>query len=445
MIPPPIVQSTYEPPRKAPAGSALIEKPKQLDDRQQELEADLQYLLDAQAEGFIRGLEGGSVEDRSSTGSTTPTVQSVKDSSTGRARKAVRRRPGLRSARKGIYNSMIALTNLKEEELQDIDTQITSHAKTLSQIETWEQKRRGLREASQHVDSGEETVRVQRLREEAETMQAEINRIEVHLEEMKTRQRKLLRQAAAADNAIQAKMASYTNSMRLLEEDIQKFLAISPGDAEYQPPPAEGKASVWQLPPKRRNLDLAKDYWAEQRQQRYSQRLDIEHEISALEEGAQLWRETVQEVNDFERSLRTEMAALPSSPTSQSAWEEPQSQSDSAEKLKELLGKMETVIESLHIKLQIVEERNWRLLVAAIGAELDALRRGKQILSGALNASAADEQPDATGDESMETTSNDEIKALDQSFATARNLENHASDGDDEEPPPELLFSQARE
>lgn len=425
----------------------FVEKPTEVEEKQQELEADLQFLLDAQAEGLIQGLEGGNVDDRSSTGSTTPTVHGTRSPVPRRMRPPRRRQPGLRSARKGIYSSIIALANLKNGELQNVHAEVHEHDATLGQIEAWEKKRQGLHEASRNVDSEEETIRVQRLKQEADALQVEINRVELSLTEMKTRHRKLVSQAAAMENSVQARIASYTESLRLLENDIQKFLRRSPDGLHARPlaaSSAEVKASVWQLPPQRRNLDLAKAYWNEQREQALQHAEDTKFEKSALIEGAGMWREAVTEVTDFEKQLRTEMSALrPSSPNSQSAWDDPPSTSISdnehADRMQHILEKIDNVAESLHAKLQKAEERNWKLLQAALGAELDALSRGKQILASALSA-AGSKSPETGGHELKKANSSEEIDALDKSFSASR-----AVNDDDEEPPPELLFSKAHD
>lgn len=442
MIPPPIVQSRYIAPKESVAESVFVEKPTEIEDKQQDIEADLQFLLDAQAEGLIRGLEGRSEDNKSSTGSSTPTVHSVPGSIARRARRPARRQPGLRSARKGIYNCIVALANLKNEELTDVRSESRETEGNLRQIETWEKKRTGLLEASSRVDSEEETVRVQRLKQEADTLQADINQVELSLVEMKAKHRKLMRQISAVENAVQARMASYTESLRLLESDVDKFLRVSPDSSNARTAsPVAAKASVWQLPPQRRNLDLAKEYWCERREQVDHRKKDIEFEKSALVEGAELWRQAVVEVTEFEKQLRAEMATLrPSSPNSQSAWEDPPNiNTDHAEGMQQVLDKIDTVAESLHAKLQKAEENNWKLLQAAIGAELDALSRGKQIIASALTA--ADERTVKTDDHDLrDGDTGEEINALDQSFATARHI-----DEEDEEPPPELLFSQARD
>lgn len=443
IIPPPIIQSTYVPRAEPSAESVITEKPSPFNERQHELEADLQYLLDAQAEGLIRGLQGGSLDDRSSTGSTTPTIQSVRSASSRRQRKPVRRQLGLRSARKGIFNSIVALSALKDDELKNIDNEATQVNITLEQIEDWEQRRQGLKEASGNVDSSEDTVRVERLKQEADALQVEINQVEMQLGDMKSRHRKLMRQAAAVENSVQAKMASYSSSLRMLEEDIQKFLSVRPPEDEQQPQPQDGKLSIWQLPPKRRNLDMAKEYWKEQQEMTSDREKVHQYEKDALVEGAQMWRDSVVEITEFEKRLRNETSSLrPASPNSQSAWEEPASTTKPDDRLKDLLRAMDGLIITLDKRYRTADEKSWRLLIAAIGAELDAMRRGRQILAGVLNV-VSENLVDTNGNTQTPSDTGEEIRALDRSFELPRPVGGSVSDTTDEhdEPDPELLFS----
>ncbi|KAI5369558.1 hypothetical protein Slin15195_G004340 [Septoria linicola] len=426
LIPPPIVQSRYLPAESTASQSILVEKPTEFEDRQLEIEADIQFLLDAQAEGLIRGVNEGS------TGSTTPTIQTTRSPMDRARRRPARKQLGLRSARKGIYNSIIALASLKAEELRDIDAEVHEHDDTLGQIDAWNQKRQGLQNASRHVDSEEETVRVQRLQQEASALQMEINQVEMSLVEMKTRHKQLLKQAAAVENAVQARLSSFNESLRELDRTIDDFLRINPDGANTRAAAQDVKASIWHLPPERRNLDRAKEYWTEQREQAELRKKSSEFEKAALIEGAKLWAESVTEINDFEKHLREEMATLrSSSPDSQSAWEDP-----ATDRMQHLIEKVDAVAESLHAKLLIAEDKNWKLLQASLGAELDALSRGKQILVGALMAAGGNPAGDSGGRDNEKADSGEAIDALDQSFSTTRHI-----DGDDEEPPPELLFS----
>lgn len=430
VIPPPIIQSTYaSSPPHAVTQSVVVEKPSPLQDRQSELEADLQFLLDAQAEGLVRGLEGGLPDDQTSTGSTTPTAQSVRSASARRTSRPMRKKPGLRSARKGIYNAILALSTVKDEELSGIDDEIQEKDQALEQISEWEKKKQGLQDAAKSVDSNEETVRVQRLQQEADDLQEEINAVELQLAEMNSQHRKLMRQISSAENTVQAKMASYTSSLHLLEEDVQKFLSLKRSEGSNRPTSQDGKTSMWQLPPKRRTLEMATQQFNEERDSIMQQRQSIEHEKSALDDGAAMWKDVVAQCTDFERKLRADMSKQ--SPTE-------------VMPLQDRLNDMNDLIQVLESKLEYAKERNWNLLIAAIGAELDALQRGKGMLQSSLGL--AEHPPDDLLDAKASSSGDDpllgggeEIHELDKSFETARRRLSNESESDD--PDPELLFS----
>ena len=437
--------------------SHVIAKPSPIDDRQQDLEADLQFLLDAQAEGLQQGQEG--VNDRDSTGSTTPTVQSVRDHPR-RTSRPMRKKPGLRSARKGIFTTINALASVKADELDAIDAENLTKEDILARIADWETKRSGLEEALRNVDDGEDTVRAQRLRQEADALQEEINVVELQLADMKARQRKLLRQVERVENSVQAKLASYTRSLEMLEKDVKTFLRAPRADARdvmhSQTEAAETK-SLWQLSPQHRTLELAKVQWTEERDAVLQQRKSVEHEHSALIEGAVVWRAVIAQMADFEKHMREETTRLPArTPTSQSAWEEPEpaqasDQKQPSERLTELLEHMDATIVALDEHFKLAEEKDWKLLIAAIGAELAALRQGRTFLCGLLGH---DPSPDAISGEvenennegnGVETdVTGDEIHELDRSFETARKSATppllRDSDSEDD-PDPELLFS----
>ncbi|KAK3650192.1 hypothetical protein LTR56_006467 [Elasticomyces elasticus] len=448
IIPPPIVQSTYAgSPRPAPK-SVVFERlaPPPIDDRQGELEADLQFLLDAQAEGLVQGWEGGLPDDHTSTGSTTPTAQSVRSSSGRRKAKPLRKKPGLRSARKGIYNSILALSAVKAEELGAIDVETSEKEYTLSQIDEWQQKRQGLEEATRHVDESEDTVRLQRLRQEADVLQEEINSVELQLADLKARQRKLLRHAEQAENAVQAKLASYNSSLSLLEAEVKRFLATTHVGSRTQ----DASASMWKLPAKRRTLDMAREQWTAEKDHLQQDRASVEHERAALVEGAAVWKEVITHVADFEKQMRSSMTDLSSS---QSAWdEEPSTSNDNPERLRELLGNLDGVLGHMETQFATATDRDWKLLIAAIGAELDALRQGRQILQNVLGVTAdtaaesddlVDAEDHVPSPDEIVGHGGDAIHQLDRSFETARRQRGNTTEdsSEDDAHPEELLFS----
>jgi len=377
---------------------------------------------------------------------------------------------GLRSARKGIYNSILALSAIKEGELHSIDGDVQEKEDTLAQIDEWEQKRAGLQTATRNTDDSEETIRAQRLRQDADVLQEEINSVELQLSDMKARHRKMIRQVAAVENSVQAKLASYTSSMSMLEADVQRFLTLKPADSEERPQLQNSKTSIWQLPPERRTLDMAREQYMEDKDAVVQHRQGIAHEKSALQEGAAVWKDVVAQVTDFEKRLRAEMSALSMS-SSQSAWEDeplPQPEHDNSERLKDLLTHLDKTLAHLDAQFKLAEEREWKLLIAAIGAEFDALRQGRSILQNVLGTTSPHTPPHVEHaqdllDTSAETngslrarseSDNDDgnpIHELDRSFETARpaarpsaRIEDSDTDVDADDPDPELLFSQQK-
>jgi hypothetical protein len=352
----------------------------------------------------------------------------------------VRRKPGLRSSRKGIYNAILALSTVKDEELLGIDEDIREKDRTLEQIEEWEKKKSGLQEATKSVESNEETVRVQRLRQQADTLQEEINRAELQLSDLKSRHRKLIRQATAVENSVQAKMASYTSSLRILEEDVQKFLSVRPTDEDARPASRDGQTSIWELPAKRRTLQMAKETWTEAKDALAQQREDVIYEKEALDEGAIVWKDVVTQVTDFERSLRVEMTSLPSKPDSEGV--AGPSEDHAYQRLRELVDRMKSLTEMLESKFELAKERNWNLLIAAIGAELEAMRKGRELLENVLGSSdgGSEQLIDQPAADTTSSSAGEEIHKLDQSFETARRRLSNGTESEDD-PDPELLFS----
>nr|POE86953.1 hypothetical protein CFP56_63985 [Quercus suber] len=456
IIPAPIVQSTYTATPKAPSTSSVIRKPAPLDDRQRDIEADLQFLLDAQADELERGRHGGVSDEQTSTGSSTPTAQSTGSASHRHPSRPVRSKLGLKGARKGIYHSIVALSLVKDEELQVIDAEVHAKDAALAQIDGWEQKRQGLQDARNTIDEHEDTARVQRLKHEAEDLQQEINQVEMQLSDLKARQRKLLRKAASVENAVQAKLATYTSSLSLLDADVQKFLSSTPSDAISHPRSVDGEASVWQLPLKTRTLDMARAHYMGEREAVLAERKTIAREHAALREGAAMWKEVVIQIGAFEKQMRAAMNEM-ASPPPPNAWDEspPQQHPDPSANLRQLLVQLHAVLASIETKFRAAEEHDWRLLIAAIGAELDAFRQGERILQGLLgvHSSSPDEESDLVDapskdeveEEEEEEDGGREIHELDKSFETTRptlkRADSSGTEDTDNDPDPELLFS----
>lgn len=191
---------------------------------------------------------------------------------------------------------------------------------------------------------------------------------------------------------------------------------------------------------------MAKEFFAGERDALDEQRRLVEQEKEALDLGGLMWKDVAVTVTEFEKKVRVEMSGTDMA-NSGHAWDD-LPQSTPTERLKELLLQMGTVIKDLQAKSRKAEENNWKLLIAAIGAELDALEQGKSILENVLGETLAEPEPlgvDADARDEIaisELDSGDELRGLDKSFETARRRGSNGAHGDtDDEPDPELLFS----
>jgi len=416
--------------------------------KQRELEAHLQLLLDAQADALLSGLDASPTstieDDGLSTGSSTPTVSALnpKPQTSSKSEKI-----DLRHARIGLYATIRRLAQLKSQESQYLAPSLNHFASVVDQLDAWQKKRSALQSRASQIRSGDDQNRAQELHKQADDMQTEINELEAKLARLRGDQRRLRAEAQEIENTVDARLASYTSSLAMVEDSIQNFLHDSSASQRAAIVNVADMNRFWRSPSKSRNLKSAKDVFSRERDSLVERRRISDTEREALEEGSVVWKETVKQVSNFERTLSKAMLRM---------GENAQSQLDSPAETKELLTLLEQTTTELESKHKLAEERNWKLLVAAIGAELEAFLKGKQILEAAL----ASVDGDLTVEETRGTTSNsgqlegaqtprgsnhdngEAIRDLDKAFAAKRPTQSISdTDTEDDGPDPELLIS----
>jgi hypothetical protein len=350
-----------------------------LQHKEKNLHQTLQQLLDAQAEGLIAGLGNPSVDGVMSNGSVTPTISSVR-SQTQSPGLAPRRKLGLRGARRALYRTILDCATLKDEEGRLVQSEFEHNEAVLGQIYDWEDRRTGLQKEIERIEHQDNDDKLRSLQEDSSRLQTEIEDMELRLSQMKNRHRQLLDEIKDLDNSVQSKLSSFKSSLTLLESNIQDFLTRPPITSNVQ---ASQDPTFLSLPPKRRTLEMAKDYWQGHSAALDTQRNSINKDRAALEEGAVVWKAVVEEISSFERYLREQMQHLDSGQgksRSQQVSPDPST----------VLPRMEHTIRFIDDKLSFATSKKWKLLVCCIGAELEALRQGKELLEDAL---AADEDP----------------------------------------------------
>ena len=356
-----------------------------LERTEQAIKNDLQRLLDAQSAGLLHGFGGYGGDANSDAGSSTPTTRSPQRSSShGKSggvvpvRQPKRKAVGLRSARRGLLKDMEELIGLKSEEERVLEGEIGRRNDALRRVDFYEQKIEGAKnQLSEYGElgrsihgeaggSGEEGMEIAELRTEERAVENEIREMEDRLAQMKARKRWLGERINEAINKREARLSSYRGALREAESEVKEFLKRPPIQASVVLGDEEGFVT---LPPGRRTLGMAKEWWAKEVTQLQLRKEEAAKEKSALEEGATLWVESVAIVTDFEDDLRKQMSG---------------SEVQGVLKLREQISKMRGVIEKLEATTGIAEERGWNLLIAAVGAELEAFKEGEGILRHAM-------------------------------------------------------------
>ncbi|CAG8971426.1 hypothetical protein HYALB_00002008 [Hymenoscyphus albidus] len=346
------------------------------------IQRELQEILDAQSAGLVQGFGGerkGSVDG--SEGSATPTSRSGLGERRSRSRsgngKGVVpvRQPkkkvvGLRSARRGLLRDMGELVGVKDEESGILDVEIERRDKVLLKVEVWEKRIEGARQqlsgaaSGENEDAGEVARELEGLRTEEQAMDSEIREMEDRLAQMKAKKRWVGERISEAVNRQEARLSSYRGALREAESEVKQFLKRPPVTVSAIMGEEQGFMA---LPTNRRTLGMAKEWWNKEISQLRTRKEEVEKEKVALEEGAQLWQDSIQVVTEFEDDLRKQMAGTPD-----------------PSMLQTQIDKMEPVIGKLSEAVKTAEERGWNLLICAIGAELAAFKEGEEMWRGVL-------------------------------------------------------------
>ncbi|KAK3053037.1 hypothetical protein LTS18_012195 [Coniosporium uncinatum] len=408
----------------------------QRQDRQ--LQEKLQMLIDSQVEGLMAGLQMHEAEKHAS-GNSTPTAQSFGAGSSSSVLSTQRHRVSLKAARLGIWRTMQELADIKSEEAGLFEEEVAEDNSILGRIERWERKQHGLEEEVQHIEDSSEGRRTRDLQHEADRLQVEITDMESRLSAMRLQHKHMVEEIASIDNSVQAKLSSYKASLDLLDHDVKAFLQRPHRKTRRR----SSQSDFLSLPPSRRTLSLAKDHFQDE-QSDWSRRLEeasIEYE--ALKDGAEVWKEIVSTITNFERTFKERMIS-------------PSAESKNAS-LQELLDRMDQIMEFLGEKYEEVESKNWKLLMCCIGAEKEAFVQGREMLQGIFRPIPNVKGPNGNltptksqvlvgvkeeGSSSSTLTSSrssDREKARREREARARAEVNLSTE--DDEPDPDLLIS----
>lgn len=388
---------------------------------EEHLQKDLQKLIDAQSDGLLAGFAGASDHDEkdnpSSTWIRTPTASTssmvnprgLNQSSSHYApispitipiRQPNRPKIGLHSARQGITHAISSLAHLKSSKASILSSELSEKSSELSTIQSLSAKQSALEEQIRAIAQGEDaSERISEIKKEEKALDEEIRELEDRLWQMKARQNRLLRDTQGLENRVESQLSSYKAALELTKKEARSFLKRAPRatatatvatGGQYVKSTGEG---IWSLPPDRRTLPMAKEHFLEEQQTLVRLIEAAKFEQKECDEGAQVWEDVVRSVSAVETMLRTETQNPSPPPRPPLLHHENQSDTTEIEstelspeaKMKKVLWEIRRSILLLEGKLSLARQRGWKLLDVCIGAEVEAMREGGQVLSDALN------------------------------------------------------------
>lgn len=410
--------------------------------RERAIVAEVQSFLQVQEESLSGGRAG---DDEYSSGSATPTgTTSSMAASTSRLRKSMiepltrsgpggevipvrqprKTRLGISGARKGIARSMEHLANLKAEEEASILSALSTRKQGLAKLRKLATRREGIEEQLSALEmDGEEPLakELEDLDSEHHGVCDEIRELEERLARLKTRRRYLEGRMEDVKNRREAGLSGYRNALREVEETVRGFLArppVKPLDVEALAESTNeelspGGVEFMHLRPERRTFDMAREWWEGEIAILERRRAQVDNERTALEEGSEVWEEVVSLVLDFEADLRRQMSngggsgSVAQTTDGEGKGKGKERELTAVETLKLQYEKINTVVMGLEQRLGIAEDKGWNLLIAAIGAELEAFREAARMNREMLKAAgvAVDVPRDVTREDSGATGS----------------------------------------
>lgn len=394
------------------------------------LQNHLQTLLDAQSSGLLAGL---GVNDEGTTGSSTPPSSPAsiarRPKSVVPTRQHSSKSISLRGARRGISRAIDDLAALKSQQRELLEAKLENRGQDLEIVENLARKQEGLQKAIEHIETAPTTSRITSLRSEEQALGVEISEMETKLYQMKARHQHLLREISGLDNSVQAKLSSYRESLSLAEKEARLFLSRPPAHVGMVEEKEEG---FWALPAERRTLEMAGDDLRGRRVELRERWRAVEGERVALAEGREVWGQVCVIVGEVEKQLTEEMKVM----------------RGGGEGMRRVLDVMGRARGDIDEKLNVAEEKNWRLLVCCIGAELEAIMEGERVLQAAWDEAGGNEHSHGRDAKDIRSET-DGLNGLE----TSRHSDNgvrltqpsreplRRSEDEDDKPGPDLLIS----
>lgn len=451
--------------------------------REKAVEKDLQHALDMQTDALLGGTRPqrsnastSDFENTSDGGSSTPTgtfystassksrmarslnppIQSTPDGNVIPVRQPRRsKRGGIRAARQSLQRSMSALAELKVEEDACIAAAISERKMALAHARKLASRQQRLTTELQALEEDEEEPLGRELRglhSQQTSLTTEIKELEERLVRLRNKKRWVDDRIDDVQNRREAGLSGYKGALREMQSDVASLMShppVAPLDRELwaRRDQSQGnEQSVLHSPggeeflrliPERRTLEMARLWWESELQLLESRREQVVREREALESGERMWQEVTELVISYETGLQSMVLE---DTTAQGKGKGKGKMPNHQDMANQILSQMAPVITGLDTRLREAEDKQWNLLICAIGAELDTFREAEKVLQASTRSAAKDTLIDQAPHESDADVSSvrTESPVFKPSLAT---LDTTVGEDSDNEVPQDLLTS----
>ncbi|KAH9892185.1 hypothetical protein F4778DRAFT_328784 [Xylariomycetidae sp. FL2044] len=300
-------------------------------------------------------------------------------------------------ARSGISNGMTQLADLKNEEEAYIATALAERKAALSRLRNLDHKRKSIITEIKAIESDRHRPiknEIAKMEDRYRSVCHEIDQLEDRLKRLKEVKGNLMHKIEAIKSTKEADLSGYKGALKECDNGVWEILKY-PGIQVLEVDELVESSQVFleivsghltgfeffALKPERRTLQMAKDWWEGEIKLLDQRKLNVNRERQALEQGSEIWRQTVQAVNEYNRRFREAIGALNDGTYQQ---HDPKRRTPKNILLREYkLAK--SLLKTMEKHYDFAEQEGYTLLVAAIGAELEHFRRTMRTFADVLH------------------------------------------------------------
>ncbi|KAI4111586.1 MAG: hypothetical protein LQ339_000457 [Xanthoria mediterranea] len=400
------------------------------------LQSHIQYLLDVQSDRLLEGLGGDTPTpphppnaNRASNYHNTTKRTGIADS------RSLQPVHTLQGARKQIGTAIADLYALKLQNAEIVGADLATARRERNRIASIQTRRTELERTIRELEASPLSAELDALAAEDESLGQQISELEDRLFEMRARRGVVRQRVREGRNRVEARVSSWRGSLEMVGKEEGEMLRRERGkNVVGGVVLGEGGKGVWDLPIARRTLGMVGEFYEGLEEGLGTRLRGVEGEVRALEEGGRVWGDVVMEVGVVESMLEGEMKGLGERDGGDDDGDERR-----IEGMKRVLDAMARARETIGGKLEMAEEKGWNLLVVCIGAELEALVEGEQVLRSVLGV----EGGIGDGERDVGTDAGDGSgREGERGMEGGKGM---VEDTEDDEPGPELLLSTQEE